>query len=107
MAGAKSGANFAASLARRQLAARSSQCARRFASTNAEKPSSSDKVDALSELEQSSSFLTPPADDAAINAFNTKERLATREKQLPGTRSVDGRNKTPDSKRGLIRWKKF
>ena len=85
MAGARSGTRLASSLAKRQLTVGPTPCARRFASTQSEK-SSSNKVDDLSELDQQSSFLTPSPDNATVQAFNTAERLAARDRQLPGTR---------------------
>jgi large subunit ribosomal protein L5 len=85
MSGAKNGTRLVSSLARRQLFVGPTPCAKRFASTESEKPSAN-KVDDLSELDQQSSFLTPSPDNATVQAFNTAERLAARDRQLPGTR---------------------
>lgn len=71
-------------LGRRQFPLRTvPACARRFASTEAEK-----KTDAFSDLDSASSFTTPSPDEAAIETFNAAEKARSRDNQLPGNRSV-------------------
>ncbi|KAI8659519.1 hypothetical protein NCS56_01169200 [Fusarium sp. Ph1] len=82
MATVREGARLASSLGRRQIPLRTVPlCARRFASTEAEKPSS-----ALSDLDSASSFATAPPDEAALKAFNEKEKTSSRDRKLPGNR---------------------
>jgi len=66
------------------LRAAAPPCARRFASTEAQK-ASSNKVDDLSELEPASSFLTPPPDENVVKSFDKDQRTEIG-KKLPGNR---------------------
>ncbi|KAG9250868.1 ribosomal protein L5 domain-containing protein [Emericellopsis atlantica] len=76
---------IASALLRRQLPIRSAAPgARRFASTEAEKPSSN-KVDDLSELDDASSFNTPAPDAAILDAFKSRPPPA-RTGKLPANR---------------------
>lgn len=78
---------MAGSLLRRQLPLQSTPiCARRFASTEAQKAKNNNVKD-LGELDQASSFSTPaPSDDFAAK-FDTARRTGLDDK-LPGNRSV-------------------
>lgn len=77
---------MASAIGRRQLPLRTAPaCAARFASSTAEKPSSTN-IDDFSELDSASSFTTPPPDSKVIEAFNSAQPAQKREKQLPGTR---------------------
>jgi large subunit ribosomal protein L5 len=83
MATIREGARLASSLGRRQLPLRTAPiCARRFASTEAEKPS------ALADLDSASSFATGAPDEAAIQAFNNREKASGTGNRLPGNRFV-------------------
>ncbi|KAK7220398.1 hypothetical protein V2G26_008401 [Clonostachys chloroleuca] len=78
MAGAREGTRMASSLLRRQLTSPlAPSCARRFAST---------KPDALSDLDQASSFSTPQPDKAQLEAWSMSNSEGTKGKQLPGNR---------------------
>lgn len=79
----REGARMASSLGRRHLPLRTgSVCVRRFVSTEAKKSS------ALADLDNASSFATGSPDEAAIQAFNSREKDAETGKKLPGNRSV-------------------
>ncbi|EXA50677.1 hypothetical protein FOQG_00309 [Fusarium oxysporum f. sp. raphani 54005] len=77
----REGARMASSLGRRHLPLRTgSVCVQRFASTEAKKSS------ALADLDNASSFATGSPDEAAIQAFNSREKAAETGKKLPGNR---------------------
>lgn len=79
----REGARMASSLGRRHLPLRTgSVCVQRFASTEAKKSS------ALADLDNASSFATGSPDEAAIQAFNSREKAAETGKKLPGNRFV-------------------
>ncbi|KAF7558642.1 hypothetical protein G7046_g5526 [Stylonectria norvegica] len=81
----REGARLASALGRRQIPLRIGPlCARRFASTGAEKPA--DPSDALAELDSASSFGTPRPDEEELKSFNAAEKAQQREQQLPGNR---------------------
>jgi hypothetical protein len=83
MATIREGARLASSLGRRQLPLRTAPlCARRLASTEA------DKSSALADLDSASSFATGAPDEAAIQAFNNRERASGADNRLPGNRFV-------------------
>lgn len=74
---------MASSLGRRHVPLRTGLvCVQRFASTETKKSS------ALADLDNASSFATGSPDDAAIQAFNSREKAAEAGKRLPGNRSV-------------------
>ncbi|CAG7555587.1 ribosomal protein L5 domain-containing protein [Fusarium flagelliforme] len=82
MATVREGARMASSLGRRQFPLRAAPlCARRYASTGAEKSSSD-----LADLDNASSFATGTPDQAAIEAFNAREKASGTGKKLPGNR---------------------
>lgn len=75
---------MASSLGRRQIPLRAAPiCARRYASTGTEKSSSE-----LADLDNASSFATGTPDQAAIEAFNAREKAKGTGNKLPGNRSV-------------------
>jgi large subunit ribosomal protein L5 len=84
MATVREGARMASSLGRRQIPLRASPlCARRYASTGAEKSLSD-----LADLDNASSFATGTPDQAAIEAFNAREKAKGTVNKLPGNRFV-------------------
>ena len=84
MATVREGARMASSLGRRQFPIRAAPlCARRYASTGAEKSSSD-----LADLDNASSFATGTPDQADIEAFNAREKASETGKKLPGNRFV-------------------
>lgn len=74
---------MASALGRRQIPLRTVPlCARRFASTDADKPA----ADALADLDSSSSFTTPLPNESELKAFNSAEKTRAKDRQLPGNR---------------------
>ncbi|KAK7432776.1 54S ribosomal protein L7, mitochondrial [Neonectria magnoliae] len=85
MATLREATRMASSLGRRQLPLRTvPSCARRLASTQADKPAPS--PDALAELDSASSFSTPLPNQKEFEAFNSADKDKTRNKDLPGNR---------------------
>ncbi|KOS19361.1 54S ribosomal protein L7 [Escovopsis weberi] len=89
MAVAREGARLARALGRTQPVVpqpAAPRCARGFATSRPAQEPATPSAEHLGDIEATSSFSTPPADESTITAFKEKKALGTEQNKLPGNR---------------------